>query len=209
MNPMHDAAAKMSPSATKMIRMDHTHAVALFHKITPDASEGVRAAAIRNLCAALEIHAQLEEELFYPALRDNGVQSEALDKALPEHADMKSLIARVRSLDGQRAAQDDAVNELMRAVLHHVADEETQLLPAAERFVGEERLATLGAKMTRRRIELARPRAAELAADMVRANPAKTTLMALGALLAGTALLAGLRHRNGNGHTGRHLMARR
>lgn len=195
MNPMHDVAAKMSPSATKMIRMDHTHAVALFHKLTPDAAEGVRAAAIRNLCTALEIHAQLEEELFYPALRENGVQSEALDKAVPEHAEMKSLIARVRSLEGQRAAQDDAVHELMRAVLHHVADEETQLLPAAERFIGAQRLAAMGAQMTRRRIELARPHAGELAADMARAMPVKTALMAVGALLAGTAVVAGLRHR--------------
>lgn len=198
MQPMHDMAAKMSPSATKMIRMDHAHALALFHKLEPGASASVREAAIRSLCAALEIHAQLEEELFYPALRDNGVQSEALDKAVPEHAEMKSLIARVRSLEGQRAAQDDAVNELVAAVLHHVADEETKLLPAAERFIGAERLAALGAQMTRRRIELARPRAGELAADMARAAPVKTALVTLGALLAGTALVAGLRHRNGH-----------
>lgn len=204
MKPMSTMAAKLSPSATTMIRMDHAHAVALFHKVTPDASESVRDGAIKNLLAALEIHAQLEEELFYPCLRDNGVQSEALDKAVPEHAEMKSLIAKVRSLEGQRAAQDDAVCALVNAVLHHVADEETMLLPAAERFVGQQKLSELGAEMTKRRIELAKPRAAELAGSMVKAMPVKTAVMAVGALLAGGLLLGGLRSRSNQHQLQRH-----
>ncbi len=204
MKAMNTMAAKMSPSATKMIRMDHAHAMALFHKLEPDASAIVRDGAITNLLAALEIHAQLEEELFYPCLRDNGVQSEALDKALPEHAEMKSLIAKVRSLEGQRAAQDDAVCALMNAVMHHVADEETMLLPAAERFVGQQKLSELGAEMTKRRIELAKPRAAELAGSMVKAMPVKTAVMAVGALLAGGLLLGGLRSRSNQHQLQRH-----
>lgn len=192
MKAMHTMAAKLSPSATTMIRMDHTHALALFHKLGPDTPAGVREGAIASLCAALEIHAQLEEELFYPCLRDNGVQSEALDKAVPEHAEMKTLIAKVRSLEGQRAAQDDAVNALVNAVMHHLADEETMLLPAAERFVGEQKLAELGARMTQRRLELARPRAGELAADLAKAAPVKTALVAVGALVAGGLLIGSL-----------------
>lgn len=198
MHAMNSMAARLSPAATKMIRMDHAHAMTLFHKLGADASPGVRDGAITNLLAALEIHAQLEEELFYPCLRDNGVQSEALDKAVPEHAEMKSLIAKVRSLEGQRAAQDDAVCALMNAVMHHVADEETMLLPAAERFVGEQKLSELGATMTKRRLELARPRAVELAGSMAKAMPVKTAAMALGALLAGGLLIGGLRSRNGH-----------
>jgi hypothetical protein len=171
----------------------------LFHKVRPDVDDATHDAAVRALCAALEIHAQLEEELFYPCLRENGVQSEALDKAQPEHAEVKSLIGRVRALEGQRAAQDEAVCAMMNAVVHHVADEETMLLPAAERFVGAARLAELGAQMTRRRIELTKPRAAELAADMARAQPVKTAMVALGAVLAGGLLLGGMR-RNGRSH---------
>lgn len=195
MNPIIE---KMSPSAIRMIRMDHTHVMAQFHKITPDANEGLRAAAIRSMCAALEIHAQLEEELFYPALREQGIDTLGIDasmveKSVPEHDEMRRLIERVRSRDGQRDAQDDALNELMQAVMHHMADEETQLLPAAERMLGSERLADLGARMTRRRLELAGPRAGELAVDLARAAPAKTAMMTVGALVAGTLLVSTLR----------------
>jgi len=78
--------------------------------------------------------------------------------------------------------------ELMRDVLHHVADEESVLLPAAERMLADEN-SELGAKMTRRRLELSAPRAAEMAGNTLRALPASTMLMSVGALLAGSLML--------------------
>jgi iron-sulfur cluster repair protein YtfE (RIC family) len=190
MNPI---TRKMSPAATQMIRMDHTHVIGQFHKLAPDLSESVRAAVVRSICAELEIHTQLEEEIFYPALQESGISTPVLDKSVPEHTEIRRLIERVRSLDGQRTAQNNAVNELVNAVLHHMADEETQLLPAAEKFLGPDRLADLGARMTARRIELVKPRAAELAADLAGAAPAKTALVTVGALVAGTLLINSLR----------------
>lgn len=183
---------KFSPGATTMIRMDHAHVMAQFHKIRPGLAEIQCQAIVRSICAALEIHAQIEEEIFYPAVRDSGVTAPALERSVPEHDEMRRLIERVRSLEGQAQAQNDALNELINGVLHHVADEETQILPAAERFLGEQRLAELGARMTERRLELAKPRAGELAMDMARAAPAKTALMAIGALVAGTMLVRAL-----------------
>jgi hypothetical protein len=76
----------------------------------------------------------------------------------------------------------------MRTVIHHVADEETMLLPAAERLIPD-RLGELGAQMTKRRLQLAAPRAGELVGNTVRAMPASTMLMGAGALLAGSLLL--------------------
>ena len=194
MNPI---VRKMSPTAPSMIRMDHTHVLAQFHKIDLDTSESVRAATVRSICAALEIHTQIEEEIFYPALRESGADSPALQGAVPAHDEVRRLIDRVRALDGQRTAQDNALYELMNTVMHHVADEETQILPAAERFLGPERLSELGARMTERRLELARPRAAELAADLARAAPAKTALMTVGALVAGGLLMSRINRRRG------------
>jgi hypothetical protein len=71
-------------------------------------------------------------------------------------------------------------------VMHHVADEETTLLPDAERLLGEDELSELGARMTRRRIELAAPRSGEIAANMARAVPAGKMLAVTGAVIAGT-----------------------
>lgn len=80
--------------------------------------------------------------------------------------------------------------ELMRSVFHHVADEETQLLPQAEVLIGRTRLAELGAEMTRRRFELTTPHAGALARDALLGAPASTLVMSASALLAGSYLFA-------------------
>lgn len=190
---------KLSPTITAMIRADHTHVVMQSHKLTPDTGDMVRDGVVRSVCAALEIHAQLEEEIFYPALRQAGVQSPSLDKSVPEHDEMRHLIARVRAGESgppgsDRAARDNAFRALMKSVMHHVADEEAELLPAAERLMSKERLGELGAKMTRRRLELVKPRAAELATGLAKAAPAKTaTLALLATALAATAVVLAVR----------------
>ena len=106
---------------------------------------------------------------------------------------MRELIKSVRSLQGQRQAQDASVAKPVNAVMHQVADGETQFLPLAERELEKERLAELGAKMTARKLELSRPRAAELATDMSAASPVQATLLAVGALVAGSMFLNSLR----------------
>lgn len=186
---------KASFLATKMIRDDHAAVMEQFHKITPDMSNSALTARARAICAALEIHAQLEEEIFYPALRAAGVQSAALDKSVPEHDTMRQLIEQVRAEEhsGPQSVCD-ALNALINSVMHHVADEETQLLPAAERFLGADRLADLGAQMRTRRTALMAPRAAELGTDLMAAAPAKTAAMTVAALVGGAMLLTRLRH---------------
>jgi hypothetical protein len=84
--------------------------------------------------------------------------------------------------------------ELMRGIIHHVADEETILLPDAERLL-HDRLSELGAQMTRRKLELSMPHAGEMAWNAARAMPAATLVAGAGALLAGSYLLRhALRH---------------
>lgn len=113
-----------------------------------------------------------------------------IDKSYPEHAEMKRFIAELRTLEPGTAEFDGTLMQLMRDVLHHAADEETILLPDAERLLGSERLGELGAQMTKRRLELSASRAGELAMNTVRSMPASTVIMAAGALLAGTYLVS-------------------
>jgi hemerythrin superfamily protein len=179
---------KISPPITKMIRMDHTHVMVTAHKYTADASPDKKKAIATAVCRALEIHAQLEEEIFYPALRNVSGDNEALQKAKPEHDEMRRVIGQLRDLDPGDPRHDALFMELMRDVMHHVADEETILLPAAEKMLGE-RLCELGAQMTRRRMQLAAPHAGEMATATARAMPAGTMLVA-GGLLTGAYLIS-------------------
>src|SRR4051794_26299319 len=59
---------KLSPSITSMIRLDHAHAMSTWHGYSADATSTRKKAIADVLCLALEVHAQLEEEIFYPAL---------------------------------------------------------------------------------------------------------------------------------------------
>lgn len=176
-----------SPSITNMIRMDHTAVLETFHQYEIDTSPQTKKALVNTACIALEIHAQLEEEIFYPAMRVVSTDKAVLDKSIPEHNEMRRLIGMLRSMEATHPAFDETFMDLMRTVMHHVADEETTLLPQAERLLGS-RLGELGAEMTKRRLQLTAPRAGELAANTVRGFPASSMLVAAGAVIAGTYL---------------------
>jgi iron-sulfur cluster repair protein YtfE (RIC family) len=192
---MGQAVSRLSPTITNMIRMDHTHVMATWHQYAVDASPGAKRAIANTISLALEVHAQLEEEIFYPALREYDVDMKVLDKSEPEHDEMRRLIGELQDLDPREAAFDDTLAELMRDVMHHVADEETVLLPAAERELGPQRLSELGAQMTRRRFQLIGPRTGELVRNHARVFPTSTVLMTVAAATAGLMLVRSLRHR--------------
>jgi hypothetical protein len=184
---MSSMLSQLSPSITNMIRLDHTHVQAAFRQFEVATSARVKKGLADNVCLALEIHTQLEEEIFYPALREVS-DTETLRRAGPEHSEARELIARLRALNATDPAFDDTFFALARVVMHHVADEETLLLPAAERLLSD-RLSDMGAQMTRRRLELTAPRTGELAGSMARSLSVGTVVAAAGAVLAGGYLL--------------------
>ena len=118
----------ISPSITDMIRFDHSHVLLTSHQYVASKKPAVKKALAETMCDALEIHATLEEEIFYPAMRQASLGGDTLGKSVPEHLEMKHLIAKLRASDPATAQYDQLVNELMRDVIHHVADEETILL---------------------------------------------------------------------------------
>lgn len=187
--------SRMSPSITDMIRMDHTHVFAVFHRFKSTTSATRKSALVRNACLAIEVHAQLEEEIFYPALRQAAGPDAVLDKSAPEHAEMRSLIGQLREMTPEDAEYDHTFHALQRLVIHHVADEESVLLPEAERVL-EDRLHELGAQMTRRRLELIKPNAGELASTAVQSFPVMSVLAATTALMLGSLLFRRGNHRH-------------
>jgi hemerythrin superfamily protein len=191
---MPSLMSQLSPSITNQIRLDHTHVLTAFHQYEIESSARMKKGLVDNVCLAIEIHAQLEEEIFYPALRAVA-DTEILRKSTPEHDEMRGLISRLRNMPVDDPAFDDTFFELMRHVMHHVADEETLLLPAAERLLPEQ-LSPLGAQMTRRRLELAGPRAPELASSMARSMSVGSLFAAGSAAFAAANLFT--RHRYGD-----------
>lgn len=189
---MNALMSHLCPSATHMIRMDHAAVRDLYCKLTPQLSAGRREALTRAICSALEIHARVEEEVFYPALREAGVEPELLAKSEPEHEEMRAAIARVRGLQVTDPEHPTALAALMQGVLHHVADEEARVLPAAERLIPRQ-LPELGVRMTELKMQLAKPNMGRIALDTARGAPAKTALVLVGAVTASALLVGGVR----------------
>ena len=179
--------SKLSPSITDMIRFDHSHVMVTFHQYTGTARASVKKALANTICDALEIHATLEEEIFYPVMREVNSAEPVLAKSQPEHDDMKALVAELRATRETDMRHDFLLHKLMREVIHHVADEETVLLPEAERLLSKARLEELGAQMTRRRLQLLKPKAGQIAANTAVGFSGSTTAIVVGlasALLA-------------------------
>ncbi|MDR5763300.1 hemerythrin domain-containing protein [Caballeronia sp. LZ035] len=145
--------SSVSPSIITMIRMDHTHVMAAFHRYHAETLWWRKRAIVELACTALEIHAQLEEEIFYPALSVAIAGDDRLTKSKPEHDKMREDIAKLRSIGPEDASYHARFMQLMREVMHHVADEETVLLPTAERAFASQ-LGDLGRRMTKRRMQL-------------------------------------------------------
>jgi 15-cis-phytoene desaturase len=179
---MQALLTKVAPSITDMIRADHTRVLATFHRYKAGTGAGTKQALVASICLALEVHAQAEEEIFYPAM--GSVDAATVGKFIPEHDKMRNLIGALRGMEAGAPEYDSTVMELMREVMHHVADEETVLLPQAERVLGE-RVAELGARFMKRRLQLMAPHAGEMTRAKARAFPKGNLLMLAGALVGG------------------------
>ncbi len=171
---------KLSPSITDMIRFDHSHVMVTFHQYVSTKRPSVKKALVETICDALEIHATLEEEIFYPAMRQIDDADPTLMKSPGEHDAMRRLIGQLREAGPDDLQYDNLLHELMRDVMHHVADEETKLLPLAERTMSAERLNELGAQMTRRRLALLKPKAGKIAANTAVGFSGSTTAIVVG-----------------------------
>ncbi|MFL6673381.1 MAG: hemerythrin domain-containing protein [Massilia sp.] len=171
---------QLSPTITDMIRFDHSHVLVTFHQYTKDKKPTVKKALAETICSALEIHAALEEEIFYPVLRQLDGDQPFMRKAVPEHDEMRRIIAELRRTDAADPEHDRLINELMRDVMHHVADEETEALPRAELMLDKRDLSELGAEMTRRRMQLVTPQAGKIARNTFLGFSGSTAAMVVG-----------------------------
>jgi hemerythrin superfamily protein len=104
-----------------------------------------------EICQELKIHAQIEEEIFYPAVRDEcGDCEDLLDEAKVEHASLRHLIDEIETeSDGQFAARVIVLAEYVR---HHVREEQNELFPKVRD--SDLDLAALGVRLELRKREL-------------------------------------------------------
>jgi len=165
---MHRFDAPVPPDAPggllAQLRADHARVRALFHAFAMHGAdeEAAHERLVDELCQKLLLHAMLEEELFYPALRGT-VADGLLDDAELEHDSTHELILQLETLFPGDDYFDATVAVLAEEVAHHVAREETLLFPALARAGLDG--AALGERLHARRLQLEADLAAPPAID--------------------------------------------
>ena len=145
------------PNATQMLRQDHQKVNALFDKFEQGKAGDAKRRLAKQAMNELKVHAQVEEEIFYPAVKKAIEASELVDEAEKEHQEAKSLISQLEKAgvqDNGEADFDAKFTELMQAIQHHVEEEEGEMFPQVED--SELDLSALGARMMKRKQEISR-----------------------------------------------------
>jgi hemerythrin superfamily protein len=141
--------------AITLLKSDHRQVKALFSefdKLKDDGSEEDKAAIVAQICNALTIHAAIEEEIFYPAVRKATEDADLMDEALVEHAGAKELIAQLEGASADDDLYSAKVTVLGQQIDHHIQEEERRMFREAKKAKVD--TGALSAKMVKRKMAL-------------------------------------------------------
>jgi hemerythrin superfamily protein len=138
--------------AISLLKADHREVKGWFDDYEDAEDDAEKAALSANICAALKVHTQIEEEIFYPAARAATGDNDLLDEAKVEHAGAKDLIAQIEAMNVGDDLYDAKVKVLGEQIKHHVEEEETELFPEA--LEAKMDLKALGEQLAARKMEL-------------------------------------------------------
>ncbi len=143
--------------ATALLRADHKLVSDLFEDYEKARSRDKKQALAAQICMELTVHAQVEEEIFYPAVKEAMKDDELVPEATVEHATVKDLIAQIEAGDADEEMYDAKVKVLSEYVKHHVKEEHTEMFPKAKATKLD--MLELGARLAERKAELMQERA--------------------------------------------------
>ena len=148
--------ARAQPLAIELLLSDHRKVEDLFEQFEQEkeSDEGTRREIAQQICTELTIHAQVEEELFYPWLRENldDDEMEMVEEAQVEHNTAKDLIAQLEGATDIDEVFNAKVKVLSEYIKHHVQEEENEIFPEVRDE--QEELDELGQEMAARKGEL-------------------------------------------------------
>jgi len=140
-----------APLATKMLKEQHDEVRSLFKEYegSGEGAHATRKKLIDEACQKLEVHAELEERIFYPACRELEDEDarKMVGESLEEHLIVKRLIQELKGLKGTDEKFESKATVLKESVEHHAAEEEKDLFPEAEKEFDDDRLRELGGEM--------------------------------------------------------------
>lgn len=130
--------------AISLILSDHRRVEEVFKEYEGLSEPLAKAKRVDELIQLLEVHAEIEETLFYPEFRQASKDEDLVKEALQEHQEVKNTLKDLANADPHDTDLDSKVRRLKQLVEHHVQEEESQMLPKAKELFDQDRLEKMG-----------------------------------------------------------------
>ena len=148
------AKAAKPQDAIQLLKADHAEVATMFEKFENGRMTAARKQKLADeICMALSVHAQIEEEIFYPAAREvlKKADMDLVDEAEVEHGSIKELVAAIEA-GKENDLFDAQIHVMGEWVKHHVKEEETEFFPKLKKTKMD--MAKIGARLAERKEEL-------------------------------------------------------
>ena len=154
---MNDTSASNSKSngkqeATALLKADHKLVEQLFDDYEQSNTKSQKKQIVEQICKELSIQAQVEEEIFYPAVQKALKDHELVPEAIVEHSTLKDLIDAVKGVEPDGDMYDAKIKVMCEYVKHHVKEEENEMFVEAKSTSLD--MVKLGALMSERKTQL-------------------------------------------------------
>ncbi len=133
--------------ALELLRSDHDKVNALFQQFERGGNSQDFKQLFTDLDRELTIHTQIEEKIFYPAVKNHPETQDLVQEAYHEHGEAKLLLTDIAALDNTSAEWGQKMTQLMRAIQQHVSEEEGELFPRVRQLMSEQQLEQLGQQL--------------------------------------------------------------
>ena len=138
----------------QLLAADHRKVEGLFADFEKARGTSAKEKLVRQICTELKIHSQIEEEIYYPAIRGK-VEEADLNEAYVEHDSAKLLVNELEAAEPDERFYDAKVQVLSELIEHHVKEEEKQRDNLFQQTrAAEIDLDALGRKLAARKAEL-------------------------------------------------------
>ena len=145
-------ATTVPKDAIALLKADHVAVGHLFADYEKARSTAKKKALVADICKELSVHAQIEEEVFYPEVKAALKDHQLVPEATVEHASLKNLIAQIEGVEADGEMYDAKVKVLSEYVKHHVKEEQNEMFPKAQKTKLD--MDELGAQLAQRKEEL-------------------------------------------------------
>lgn len=147
-----DKSKPAPKDAIALLKADHEAVSQLFAEFEKTRSVPKKKALVAEICTALSVHTQIEEEIFYPAVKAALKDKLLVPEATVEHVGVKDLIAQLQGVEPDGEMYDAKVKVLSEYVKHHVKEEQSEMFPKAKAASLD--MLELGARMAARKDDL-------------------------------------------------------